>query len=68
MDYVLEPQREMVEEELKKNFDLYGVFPLCVGCSYAENCVQYNAPGVTRLVCPRGEWIRKNGRWQRKKY
>lgn len=29
----------------------YGVLPMCRKC--AEKCKNYNAPGLTRLVCPK---------------
>lgn len=43
----------MLTADIESNFKRYGQHPMCAGCK--DSCKQYRAPGLTRLVCKRGE-------------
>ena len=54
--YVLQTDVDSVEIDLQEKFERYGIHPLCIGCEHGE-CIQYNAPGLTRFACRyRGVW------------
>jgi hypothetical protein len=44
-----------MRSDISRNFMEHGVHPHCIGCG--ENCKQYNADNVMRIVCKRGEWV-----------
>ena len=63
--YILETQREHFIKDIRHEFMLHGIHPVCRNCVF--DCTQYNAPGLSMLECLKGIWEKRGKRWQKRR-